>query len=102
MMVLADDYAKLKSELYDALIAADDLPCQTGSDRILKMEKALESAFESLCASRSSDFDDILTKASVFIDDILIEAELATYQKQSLSCLLDDIRSFAKPSSTNS
>lgn len=90
---LVDRYLQAKAELYQLVTAMVDLPTNQEFEDIRNLEKRVEEAFSALLAKQPDSLSNALVKARFFIGEILADADLAGYQKQSLQAVLDDFSS---------
>lgn len=93
MGVLVDRYLQSKDELYKLVTAMVDLPTNQEFLDIQSLEKEVEESFSALLAKQPENLTNALVKARFFIDEIMADADLAGYQKQSLQALLNDFSS---------
>lgn len=91
--VLVDRYLQSKEKLYDLITTMVDLPTNQEFKDIQSLEKEVEESFSALLAKQPENLTNALVKAQFFIEEILADADLAGYQKQSLQALLNDFSS---------
>lgn len=70
-----------------------DLPTNQEFLDIQSLEKEVEESFSALLAKQPENLTNALVKARFFIDEILADTDLPSYQKQSLEALLNDFSS---------
>lgn len=93
MDALVDRYMQSKEGLCKVVTAIEDLPTSQEYKDIRSLEKEVEESFSALLEEQPSTLAEALTKARFFIEEVLADAELANYQKQSLHALLKDFSS---------
>lgn len=91
--VLVDRYLQSKEKLFNLVTAMVDLPTNQEFKDIQSLEKEVEESFSTLLAKQPENLTGALVKAQFFIEEILADTDLASYQKQSLQTLLSDFSS---------
>lgn len=90
---LVDRYLQSKEKLYNLVTAMVDLPTNQEFKDIQSLEQEVEESFSALLAKQPDNLTNALVKARFFIEEILADTDLASYQKQSLKALLNDFSS---------
>lgn len=90
---LVDRYLQSKEKLYNLVTAMVDLPTNQEFQDIQSLEQEVEDSFSALLAKQPENLTNALLKAQFFIEEILTDTDLASYQKQSLRALLNDFSS---------
>lgn len=89
-------YQVIKHTLETALKDNLDFANIPDTEKIRSMEIELDHAFGKVLSSRPQNLSDVLVKASLLIGEILIEAELTSYQKRALQNILDDLKTISE------
>ena len=86
-----DRYCEGKNKLQNVLACSNVHAKMDHEKSICQAEQELEQAFANLLYSNPGNLSELLSKSRLFIEDILLDAELTQYQTLALQCIIDDL-----------